>query len=91
MRLDKFLKISRIIKRRTIANEITTNGRVKVNEKVAKAGTGINVGDEILINFGFGTLKIKVLKISDNVSKSDSDSLYKILEKTSNKSDELNV
>ncbi|MHB1484529.1 MAG: RNA-binding S4 domain-containing protein [Saccharofermentanales bacterium] len=80
MRLDKFLKVSRIIKRRTVANEISSNGRVLVNSKTAKPGTEIKVGDIIEIKFGTGTSKVKVLSIVENVRKEDSGSLYEICE-----------
>lgn len=80
MRLDKFLKVSRIIKRRTVANEISSNGRVLVNSKVAKPGTEIKTGDLIEIKFGTGTSKIRVLRIAGNVRKEDSGLLYEIYE-----------
>ncbi len=80
MRLDKFLKVSRVIKRRTVANEISSNGRVCINGKPAKPGTEVKVGDVIEIKFGTGLSKIRVLAISDTVRKEDSGLLYEVLE-----------
>lgn len=79
MRLDKFLKVSRVIKRRTVANEISSNGRVWVNDKQAKPGTEIKVGDRIEIKFGSGITKIRVLAVSENVRKTESGMLYEII------------
>lgn len=79
MRLDKFLKISRIIKRRTVANEISSGGRVDVNGKPAKPGTRIAVGDVIEIHFGTGSTRVKVLEVTDNVRKTQAGELYEIL------------
>ena len=88
MRLDKFLKVSRVIKRRTVANEISSNGRVWINSKLAKPSTEVKVGDLIEIKFGSGISKIRVLAISQNVKKSDSGMLYEIVEeKTAEKED----
>ena len=66
MRLDKYLKVSRIIKRRTVANEACDAGRVMVNDKVAKAGTDVKVGDVIEIAFGNKTVKVRVTMIADS-------------------------
>lgn len=79
MRLDKFLKVSRIIKRRTLANEICDSGRVSVNGKVAKAGLNVKIGDIIEIQFGTKASKFEILNISENVRKDDASSLYKPL------------
>ena len=65
MRLDKYLKVSRIIKRRTVANDACDAGRVTVNGKVAKAGTEVKIGDVIEIKFGNNTTKVEVLAISE--------------------------
>ncbi len=83
MRLDKFLKVSRVIKRRTVANEISSNGRVWVNSKLAKPSTEIKPGDLIEIKFGSGISKIRVLAIADNVKKADSGMLYEMIEEKS--------
>ena len=76
MRLDKFLKVSRIIKRRTIANEACDAGRVTVNGKVAKASVDVKVGDEIEIKFGTNTTRIRVLNIVDSTKKEDAVNMY---------------
>ena len=79
MRLDKFLKVSRIIKRRTLANEACDAGRVSINGKAAKAGTAVKEGDIIEIQFGTNTAKFQVLNISETVKKDDAQSMYKPL------------
>ncbi len=80
MRLDKFLKVSRVIKRRTVANEISSNDRVWVNGKLAKPSTAIKPGDIIEIKFGSGMSKIRVLAVAENVKKSDSAMLYELID-----------
>ena len=77
MRLDKFLKVSRIIKRRTVANEAGDAGRVKVNDKQAKASTDVKVGDIVEVGFGSKNLKIEILKISESEKKADVADMYK--------------
>lgn len=77
MRIDKFLKNSRIIKRRTVAKEACEQGRVFINEKQAKPGDDVNVGDIVQINFGSGPMKFEILDISDNVRKDDAKELYR--------------
>ena len=84
MRLDKYLKVSRIIKRRTVASEACDKKRVFVNGTVAKAGKDIKTGDVIEIRFGANTLKIKVLETAETVRKEDADGLYEILEDKKN-------
>lgn len=79
MRIDKFLKNSRIIKRRTIAKEACEQGRVLVNGKEAKPGTEVNVGDIIEINFGTNTMKIEVLEVLEHVPKDKAQELYKVI------------
>ena len=79
MRLDKYLKVSRIIKRRTLANEACDGGRVSVNGKVAKAGADIKEGDIIEIRFGNNLTKIKVTSVAEHVKKEDSKGLYELL------------
>jgi ribosomal 50S subunit-recycling heat shock protein len=78
MRLDKYLKNSRIIKRRTIAKEACDSGRIEVNGKVAKAGTDLKIGDEISINLGNKPMIVEVLDLSDHVTKDSSKDMYKI-------------
>lgn len=80
MRLDKYLKISRIIKRRTIANEACDAGRVMVNGKVARASYDVKVGDVLEIEFGTRVVKVQVTQITETVKKDDAVSLYKIIE-----------
>lgn len=77
MRIDKYLKNSRIIKRRTVAKEACEQGRVFINEEQAKPGDEVKIGDIIQVNFGTGSIKVEVLKISDNVRKDDAEELYK--------------
>lgn len=79
MRLDKFLKVSRIIKRRTVANEACSGGRVSVNGKQAKPGTEIKPGDILDIRFGDQVGKYEILSISEHVSKADAGDLYREL------------
>lgn len=80
MRIDKFLKNARIIKRRTIAKEACEQGRVSINDKSAKPGDEVKVGDIIKINFGTESMKVQVLDISDNVRKDNAIELYKKIE-----------
>lgn len=77
MRLDKFLKVSRLIKRRTVANEACDNTRVSVNGRPAKASYDVKVGDRIEIRFGTRTLCVEVLQVQDNVRKDDAACMYK--------------
>lgn len=82
MRIDKFLKISRIIKRRSVAKEIADKGRVLVNGKTAKSSTKVQVGDEIEIGFGNKTLVVKVEKLMDTTKKEEAKDLYSVLSET---------
>lgn len=79
MRIDKYLKNSRIIKRRTVAKEACEQGRVLINDKLAKAGDIVSVGDLVEVNFGNSSLQVEVLQILDNVRKADADKLYKTI------------
>lgn len=79
MRLDKFLKVSRIIKRRTVAKEVCDTGRVLVNSKVAKPGTDVKVGDVIEIQYATGSVKAEILNISEHVTKEGAKELYRII------------
>lgn len=79
MRLDKFLKVSRLIKRRTVANEACDAGRVLVNEKPAKASLNVKAGDIIEIGFGTKSVKIEVLDIQETVKKDEAKDLYRYL------------
>ena len=80
MRLDKYLKNSRIIKRRTIAKEACEGGRVKINGKDAKAGTEVKVGDTIEIMFGDKTVKAKITYVSEHVTKDIAKEMFEIIE-----------
>lgn len=79
MRLDKFLKVSRLIKRRTVANEACDAGRVLVNGKVAKASVNVKVGDVIEIQFGNKTVKVEVLDVADTSRKEEAKELFRYL------------
>ncbi|ANZ59973.1 hypothetical protein AYR62_02430 [Secundilactobacillus paracollinoides] len=79
MRLDKFLKVSRIIKRRTVAKEIADKGRITVNGRVAKSSTDVMPEDELVIKFGNKTLTVQVMQLLDTTKKQDADNMYKIV------------
>ncbi len=80
MRIDKFLKVSRIIKRRTVANEACDGGRISVNGRPVKASYDVKVGDVIEITFGNRTVKAKVNAINEYAGKADAAEMYTILE-----------
>ena len=80
MRLDKFLKVSRIIKRRTVANEACDGEHVIVNGRVAKASYDVKTGDIVEVCFGTRTLKFKVLDVRDNVAKADASAMYEMIQ-----------
>ena len=77
MRLDKYLKVSRLIKRRTVANEACDNGRISVNGRVVKASCEVKVGDKIEIAMGPRTVAVEVVMVADNVRKDDAVTMYK--------------
>lgn len=79
MRLDKFLKVSRLIKRRTLAKEVADQGRVSINGLPAKASSNVKAGDEISIQFGQKTVTVRVESLSENVKKEEAKNLYTIL------------
>ena len=79
MRIDKFLKVSRLIKRRTVANEACDAGRISVNGKVVKASYDVKVGDVIEITFGTKTVKAKVISVADSTKKDDAKELYELI------------
>ncbi|QQD84668.1 MULTISPECIES: RNA-binding S4 domain-containing protein [Jeotgalicoccus] len=79
MRLDKFLKVSRIIKRRTLAKEISDDGRIEVNGRMAKAGTDLSVGDHLVIKFGRSIVTYEVMQLNDTTKKEDAERMYKVL------------
>lgn len=80
MRIDKFLKVSRLIKRRTVANEVADAGRIIVNGKEVKASYQVKIGDEVQIMFGTKPVKVKVLSVENTVSKDDAREMYTVIE-----------
>lgn len=79
MRLDKFLKVSRLIKRRTVANEACDAGRVLINDMPAKASANVKVGDVLTIQFGNKDVKVEILDVQETVKKDDAKELFKYL------------
>ena len=82
MRLDKYLKVSRIIKRRTVAKEICDAGRIQINGRQAKAGTEVAVGDKLVINFGGKILEAKILAVAENARVEEASAMYEITGET---------
>ena len=82
MRLDKFLKVSRLIKRRTVANEACDSSRVLVNGKLAKPSYNVKLGDEITITFGSKEITVRVLMIKETTKKAESVGMYEIISET---------
>lgn len=82
MRLDKFLKVSRIIKRRTVAKEVADKGRIQVNGLVAKSSTDVKIGDELSIAFGNKTLVVKIDRIIETTKKDEAKNMYTIISET---------
>ncbi|MBO5076067.1 MAG: RNA-binding S4 domain-containing protein [Clostridia bacterium] len=80
MRIDKFLKVSRVIKRRTVANEACDAGRVTINGRPAKASADVKEGDIVEIGFGTGKTRFQVLKVTETVRKEDAAGMYRLLE-----------
>lgn len=80
MRLDKFLKVSRIIKRRTIANEACDAGRIMVNGRNAKASYNVNIGDKVEVELGSRKIKFEVVKINECIKKEEAESMYKLID-----------
>lgn len=79
MRLDKYLKVSRLIKRRTVANEACDAGRVLINDKPAKASSNVKVGDTITIQFGNKDVKVEVLDVQETVKKDEAKELFRYI------------
>lgn len=90
MRIDKYLKVSRIIKRRTVASEACSSGRVMINQRIAKPSSEVKEGDVISIRFGEHTGYYQVLSVRETVSKDLSSELYKVLEEDAYLSSERN-
>ena len=82
MRLDKYLKVSRIIKRRPVAKEVADNGRIKDNGILAKSSTDLKINDEIEIRFGNKLLTVRVLEMKDSTKKEDATRMYEIINET---------
>ena len=82
MRLDKYLKVSRIIKRRPIAKEVADKGKIKVNGILAKSSTDLKINDEIEIRFGNKILLVRVLEMKDSTKKEDATKMYEIIKET---------
>lgn len=78
MRLDKFLKVSRIIKRRTVAKEVADQGRIEINGKTAKSSTDVAVGDQLVIRFGNRLVSLTVDEIKDSTKKDEAENMYTI-------------
>lgn len=79
MRLDKFLKVSRILKRRTVAAEAASSGKIRVNGREAKPGTKLKIGDEVAIEFGSSELKFRVLELNEKAGKAEAGLMYEIV------------
>ena len=79
MRIDKFLKVSRILKRRTLAQQATDNGRVVVNGRVVKPSYRVKIGDVVELNYNSGTFKFEILDIKETVKKEQAELLYRVL------------
>ena len=80
MRIDKYLKVSRVVKRRTVANEVCSAGRVQINGKVVKPGAEVKEGDIVSIQFGNGVTRFRVLAIKETVRKEQANEMYELLE-----------
>lgn len=79
MRLDKYLKVSRVIKRRSVAKQIADQGRITINDKIAKSASVVVTGDTLVINFGNKTLTLKVLELKDTTKKDEAKGMYEII------------
>ena len=91
MRLDKFLKVSRLIKRRTVAKEVADKGRVFINDKVAKSSTDVKVGDKIAIQFGNKQVLVQAEPLMDSTRKEDAKEMFTILEEKFIKEENTNL
>jgi ribosomal 50S subunit-recycling heat shock protein len=89
MRLDKYLKVSRLIKRRTVAKDVSDQGRVLLNGKEAKPGSVVKVGDTLEIGFGQKILTVRIERTSDSAKKEDAEGMYTILKEESRKAEPL--
>ena len=82
MRLDKFLKVSRLIKRRTLAKEASEQERILVNDKIAKPSTELKIGDTITIQFGRKEIQVKVISLNPSIKKEDASNMYELISET---------
>ncbi len=82
MRLDKFLKVSRIIKRRTLAKEVADNGRITINGRIAKSSTKVDVDDVVTITFGNKIVEIKIKEMLNSTKKEDAQNMFEIISET---------
>ena len=80
MRIDKYLKVSRLIKRRSLAKTMADNGRIQINDKVVKASANVSIGDQLTLQFGPKIVKIEVLQIQDSTKKDDAKYMFKYLD-----------
>lgn len=88
MRLDKYLKVSRLIKRRTVAKDVSDQGRVLLNGREAKPGSVVNVGDVLEIQFGQRVLTVKIERTADSARKEDAEGMYSILKEETRKNED---
>jgi ribosomal 50S subunit-recycling heat shock protein len=84
MRLDKFLKVSRLIKRRTVAKDVSDQGRIWINGKEAKASSTVKLGDELLIRFGQKSITVRVERLAESTRKEEAGEMYTVLNEQSN-------
>lgn len=89
MRLDKFLKVSRIIKRRSVAKEVSDKGRIEINGKVAKSSSVVKVGDELTLEFGTKILTVKINEIIDTTKKDEAENMYTIIKEVPKEKEKL--
>ncbi|MBA4538422.1 RNA-binding S4 domain-containing protein [Bacillus aquiflavi] len=82
MRLDKFLKVSRLIKRRTLAKEVADQGRISINGQQAKASSNVKVGDELCIRFGQKLIKVRIDKLQETTKKEEAANMYSVIEES---------
>ncbi len=80
MRLDKYLKVSRLIKRRTVAKEVSDQGKISINGKIAKPSDTVKLGDELELFFGMKSIKVRITKIQDTTKKDEAKEMYEVLE-----------
>jgi ribosomal 50S subunit-recycling heat shock protein len=87
MRLDKFLKVSRLIKRRTVAKDVSDQGRVWINGKEGKASSTVKVGDELTVQFGQKTITVRIDRIAETTRKDEATGMYTLIKEETRKTD----